>query len=62
MENFTRISISLDSELVKDINWHMMKQSGIKEPNNSYAKYFFEMLRPIVPHRNAQNEEPDTGY
>lgn len=56
-ENFTRISISLDSELVADINWVMMKQTGMTETKNSYGQFFFKMLRPIIPYRNAEIEE-----
>ncbi len=56
MKNFKRISISLDSELVNDINFEMMKIDGRTEPDNSYSKYFYKKLRPIVPHRNTKEE------
>ena len=53
-ENFIRISLSLDSELVNDINFEIMRIEGKMEPKRSYSKYFYQKLRPIVPHRNAQ--------
>ncbi len=56
-EQFQRISISLDDELVKDINFDMMKQHGIKEPKNSYGTYFYNKLRDRVPHRNSKEDE-----
>jgi hypothetical protein len=37
----------------------MMKLYGVKEPHNSYGKYFEKMLRDKVPHRNAQNKEEE---
>lgn len=55
-KNFERLSISLDAELVKDINFVMMKQSDITEPKNSYGKFFYDLLRPIIPHRNTQDD------
>lgn len=59
MRNFERLSISLDSELVADINFMLMKTEGKVDPKNSYGKFFYEVLRPIVPHRNAENTEED---
>ena len=52
--NYTRISLSIDKELLSDIDFMALKVQGIATPKNSYGKIFYELLRPIVPDRNAQ--------
>lgn len=57
--NFSVISISLDKELLLDINWDMGKNPGKQEPKNSYGKYLYKKLRPIVPYRNTTEDSVD---
>ena len=51
---FKKISLSIDDELLSDIEYQILKIEGKIEPKNSYGKYFYEMLRDRVPHRNMQ--------
>jgi len=56
---FKKISVSLDENLLADINFEILKIDGKIEPKNSYGKYFYDKLRDRVPYRNEQvtNEE-----
>lgn len=53
MTKFTRISLSIDKELLKDIDFQFLKETGRQTPKNSYGKIFFGLLRPLIPDRNA---------
>ncbi len=54
MSNFRIISISLDAELLNDINFMFAKRTQGQDPKNSYGKIFYELLRTIVPHSKEQ--------
>ena len=54
---FKKISLSIDDELLSDIEYEILKIEGKIEPHNSYGKYFYGMLRDRVPHRNSQVTE-----
>lgn len=53
MTGFTRISLSIDEDLLLDIDFQFLKETGRQTPKNSYGKIFYQLLRPIIPDRNA---------
>ncbi|MEM3136730.1 MAG: hypothetical protein QXW37_08445 [Candidatus Nitrosotenuis sp.] len=50
----SRVTISLDTELLNDIYFDLMKIHGTIEPKKSLGEYIYKKLRNSVPHRNIQ--------
>ena len=53
MTGFTRISLSIDEDLLRDIDFQFLKETGKQTPKNSYGKIVYGLLRPIIPDRKA---------
>ncbi len=53
MTGFTRISLSIDKDLLRDIDFQFLKETGKQTPKNSYGEIFYRLLRPIIPDRKT---------
>ena len=53
-EEFVRVSLYLNKNLVDDMYFELGKVHGKVDPRASLAKYIYEKLRPLVPERNIQ--------